>query len=60
MTRRARSTNHGRAFVVSCVFAGFLWALERDYEFILEMDGDFSHNPADIPKFIEAALYKLA
>lgn len=34
---------------------GFAWALEREYEFILEMDGDFSHNPDDIPKFLEAA-----
>ena len=34
--------------------AGFKWALERDYEFIMEMDGDFSHNPDDIPRFIEA------
>ena len=35
--------------------AGFAWALVRDYEFILEMDGDFSHNPEDIPRLIEAA-----
>jgi dolichol-phosphate mannosyltransferase len=34
---------------------GFAWALERDYEFILEMDGDFSHNPDDIPVFLQAA-----
>ena len=40
----------GRAYC-----AGFMWALERDYEFILEMDGDLSHNPADIPMFLEAA-----
>jgi dolichol-phosphate mannosyltransferase len=40
----------GRAYC-----AGFLWALERDYEFILEMDGDFSHNPDDIPAFVAAA-----
>ena len=33
----------------------FKWALERDYEFIFEMDGDFSHNPHDIPRFLEAA-----
>src|SRR5436189_328354 len=33
----------------------FKWALERDYEFIFEMDGDFSHNPNDIPRFLEAA-----
>lgn len=34
---------------------GFAWALARDYEFILQMDGDFSHDPADIPRFVEAA-----
>lgn len=34
---------------------GFKWALEREYEFIMEMDGDFSHNPDDIPRFLEAA-----
>jgi dolichol-phosphate mannosyltransferase len=34
---------------------GFRWALARDYEYIMEMDADFSHDPAHIPKFIEAA-----
>jgi dolichol-phosphate mannosyltransferase len=34
---------------------GFAWALQRDFELVLEMDGDFSHNPADIPRFLEAA-----
>jgi dolichol-phosphate mannosyltransferase len=34
---------------------GFKWALERGYEFIFEMDADFSHNPSDIPAFLEAA-----
>ncbi len=34
---------------------GFRWALARDYEYIMEMDADFSHDPAAIPKFIEAA-----
>jgi len=34
---------------------GFKWALERDYEFIFEMDADFSHNPSDIPNFLQAA-----
>ena len=47
---RAEKNGLGRAYC-----AGFAWALERDYEFIMEMDGDFSHNPDDIPKFIEAA-----
>ncbi|NCC72189.1 MAG: polyprenol monophosphomannose synthase [Sphingobacteriia bacterium] len=29
---------------------GFRWALARDYEFIFEMDADFSHNPDDLQK----------
>ena len=33
----------------------FKWAFERDYEFIFEMDGDLSHNPDDIPVFLQAA-----
>jgi dolichol-phosphate mannosyltransferase len=40
----------GRAYL-----AAFAWALERDFEFVLEMDSDSSHNPDDIPRFIEAA-----
>jgi dolichol-phosphate mannosyltransferase len=32
---------------------GFKWALERDYEYIFEMDADFSHNPNDLPKLLE-------
>ena len=40
----------GRAYV-----AGFKWALERGYEFIFEMDCDLSHNPDDVPVFLEAA-----
>lgn len=31
---------------------GFRWALERDYEFVFEMDADFSHNPKHIPEFL--------
>jgi dolichol-phosphate mannosyltransferase len=40
----------GRAYI-----AGFQWALDHGYEFIFEMDCDFSHNPDDIPMFLEAA-----
>jgi dolichol-phosphate mannosyltransferase len=47
---RAEKNGLGRAYI-----AGFKWALARGYEFILEMDGDFSHNPDDIPAFLEAA-----
>ena len=34
---------------------GFAWALDRDYELMLEMDGDFSHDPKDVSRFVEAA-----
>jgi dolichol-phosphate mannosyltransferase len=47
---RSTKDGLGRAYC-----AGFAWALERDYEFIFEMDGDFSHNPDDIPRFLAAA-----
>ena len=47
---RAGKNGLGRAYI-----AGFKWALERQYEFIFEMDADFSHNPADIPKLRAAA-----
>lgn len=40
----------GRAYL-----AGFKWALQRDYQFVFEMDCDFSHNPDDIPVLLEAA-----
>ncbi len=40
----------GRAYL-----AGFKWALERGYEFIFEMDSDFSHDPDEIPNFLKAA-----
>ena len=33
---------------------GFRWALERDYEFIFEMDADFSHDPKHLPEFLVA------
>ncbi len=33
---------------------GFRWALKRDYEFVFEMDGDFSHDPKHLPEFLAA------
>ena len=47
---RAAKDGLGRAYC-----AGFAWALERDYQFTFEMDGDLSHNPDDVPKFLDAA-----
>ena len=36
--------------------AGFRWALERAYEFVFEMDSDFSHDPGHLPEFLAAAV----
>lgn len=47
---RKEKSGLGRAYI-----AGFKWALERGYEYVFELDGDFSHNPDDIPMFLEAA-----
>lgn len=47
---RAEKNGLGRAYI-----AGFEWALAHGYEFICEMDCDFSHDPEDIPAFLEAA-----
>lgn len=33
---------------------GFQWALQNGYDYIIEMDADFSHNPNDLPKLIKA------
>ncbi len=40
----------GRAYL-----AGFKWALRDSYRFVFEMDADFSHNPAELPRFLQAA-----
>ena len=47
---RSEKDGLGRAYC-----AGFAWALAHGYEYIMEMDCDFSHDPGDIPRFIEAA-----
>jgi dolichol-phosphate mannosyltransferase len=33
---------------------GFKWAIARDYQFVFEMDADFSHNPNDLPRLYNA------
>ncbi|MCB9055890.1 MAG: polyprenol monophosphomannose synthase [Chitinophagales bacterium] len=37
---------------------GFRWALAKGYHYIFEMDADFSHNPADLPKLYNACRYE--
>ena len=33
---------------------GFRWALEHNYQYVFEMDADFSHNPDDLERLYEA------
>ena len=49
MLQRAGKQGLGTAYI-----AGFRWALEHDYEYIFEMDADFSHNPQDLPRLLAA------
>lgn len=49
MVERKGKLGLGTAYI-----AGFRWALERDYDYIFEMDADFSHNPADLPRLYAA------
>jgi len=37
---------------------GFKWALQKGYQYIFEMDADFSHNPEDLPRLYEACNQK--
>jgi hypothetical protein len=44
----------GKLGLGTAYIAGFKWALEHNYEYIFEMDADFSHNPADLPRLYKA------
>lgn len=51
LTIRKTKDGLGKAYI-----HGFKWALQNGYDYIFEMDADFSHNPNDLPKLYEAAL----
>lgn len=49
MIERAGKLGLGTAYIT-----GFKWAIEHEYDYIFEMDADFSHNPNDLIKLHEA------
>jgi len=49
LLRRPGKLGLGSAYV-----EGFKWALSRDYDAIVQMDADFSHNPQDVQRLVEA------
>ncbi|MGL6038257.1 MAG: polyprenol monophosphomannose synthase [Soonwooa sp.] len=51
LTIRKIKDGLGKAYI-----HGFRWALDNAYDYIFEMDADFSHNPNDLPKLYEACL----
>jgi dolichol-phosphate mannosyltransferase len=48
---RPKKMGLGTAYIT-----GFKWALERDFEYVFEMDADFSHDPKHLPDFLTAAV----
>lgn len=50
LLERSSKLGLGTAYI-----AGFKWALERDYKYIIEMDADFSHNPKYLQQLIQTA-----
>ena len=44
----------GKQGLGTAYIAGFRWALQREYSYIFEMDADFSHNPDDLVRLLEA------
>lgn len=49
LIERSGKMGLGTAYV-----AGFRWAMERGYRAVIEMDGDLSHDPADVPRLLAA------
>lgn len=45
----------GKQGLATAYITGFNWALERGYDYIFEMDADFSHNPEDLVRLYHAA-----
>ena len=45
----------GKLGLGTAYITGFKWALERDYDYVFEMDCDFSHNPNDLIRLYDAA-----
>jgi len=51
LEQRDKKSGLGTAYI-----HGFKWALERDYDYIFEMDADFSHNPLDLIRLKETCI----
>jgi dolichol-phosphate mannosyltransferase len=46
----------GKRGLGTAYVAGFKWALERGFDYVFEMDADFSHDPDDLPRLLNGAM----
>lgn len=53
LLERKKKDGLGKAYL-----AGFQWALKKPYDYIFEMDADFSHNPADVIRLLTSSKEK--
>ena len=44
----------GKLGLGTAYLTGFTWGLDRDYNYLIEMDADFSHDPKDLPRLVSA------
>lgn len=47
LKQRSHKAGLGTAYIY-----GFIWAIEQDYKYVVQMDADLSHDPKDVPKLI--------
>ena len=47
----------GKLGLGTAYITGFKWAIRHNYDYIFEMDADFSHNPDDLPRLYHACAY---
>lgn len=46
----------GKQGLGTAYIAGFRWCMENNYDYVFEMDADFSHNPQDLPRLLESCV----
>ncbi|MCK4631586.1 MAG: polyprenol monophosphomannose synthase [Bacteroidales bacterium] len=51
-------TRKGKLGLGTAYLTGFKWALDHKFDYIFEMDADFSHNPNDLPRLYDAVAHK--
>ena len=65
IVKQLQGSNADRLFIIersgklglgTAYILGFQWAIEKGYDYVFEMDADFSHNPNDLPRLLKACI----